>query len=121
MSIENLLDHKCDIFHSIKNTATSSYGLPGEVTFEYPETPDIENIPCHFSVQTNNEGVSQTDPKNILISSPMLTLPIGTDIRINDKVIDKGSGLEYTAGVPRNIRNHHIKVQLYRTSVQEAL
>ncbi len=121
MGVYELLDHECDIYHTVKTTAPSSYGLPGEDTFDYKGTPDIEAVPCHFSTKINNEGVSQMDPKNILMSTVILTLPIGTDIRINDKVVDKRNGLEYTAAVPRGIRNHHIKVTLYRTSVQEAL
>lgn len=121
MSIENLLDHECDIYHAAKTTASSTYGLPGEETFDYAANPDIVKVLCHFSLKTNGEGVSQMDPKNILMSTLMLTLPTGTDIRINDKVVDKRNGLEYTAAVPRVIRNHHIKVSLYMTSVQEAL
>ena len=121
MSIENLLDHECDIYHAIKNTAATSYGLPGEISFDYPEIPDIKNVPCHFSVKAIGEGINQTDPRNIMTSTPMLALPIGTDIRLNDKVVDKTTGIEYTASVPRNVRGHHMKVQLYRNGQQEAL
>ena len=43
-----------------------------------------------------------------------LTLPIDTDIRVNDKVVDCESGYEYEAEVPRNIRDHHIVVWIHR-------
>ena len=43
-----------------------------------------------------------------------LTLPTGTDIKVNDKVIDCDTGYEYEAEVPRNIRGHHITVQIHR-------
>ena len=39
-----------------------------------------------------------------------LTLPAGTDVRLNDKIIDCNTGFEYTAEQPRNIRGHHIFV-----------
>ena len=120
MSLEELLDHKCDIYHMVGEVGASSYGLPGEETFDYPETPDISNIDCHFSSK-GTEGVSQTDPKNILMGTLTLTLPFGTNIRINDKVVNKSNNLEYTAAVPRNVRTHHVKVQLYRNFIQEAL
>ena len=48
-------------------------------------------------------------------------MSIGTDIRINDKVVDCETGLEYTAERPRNIRDHHIFVYIKRTKEQEAL
>lgn len=121
MSLENLLDHKCDIFHIVGETGASSYGLPGEETFEYPDTADIPNVDCHFSVKSVNEVVSQTDPKNIMMGSSMLTLPFGTDVRILDKIVDKSNDIEYTAGLPRNVRVHHIKVPIFRTNIQEAL
>ena len=50
-----------------------------------------------------------------------LTLPIGTDVRINDKIVDCATRLEYTAEQPVNVRNHHIFVYIKRNTGQEAL
>ena len=50
-----------------------------------------------------------------------LTLPIGTDVRLNDKIVDCDTGLEYTAEQPVNVRGHHLFVYLKRKNGQEAL
>jgi hypothetical protein len=50
-----------------------------------------------------------------------LTLPTGTDVRINDKIVDCSTGLEYTAEQPRDIRGHHIFVYIKKTGEQKAL
>ena len=50
-----------------------------------------------------------------------LTLPAGTDVRLNDKIVSSETGLEYTAGQPRNIRGHHMTVKIYRTAQQRPL
>ena len=118
----NLLDHKCDIYHLKKEEKAGKYGLPSSKKFSYCETPNLEDIPCHFNVKNmGSESMRQLEPQNTLAHRTSLVLPIGTDIRTNDKVVDKATGLEYTAEVPRNIRGHHIKVMVFRTVVQEAL
>ena len=33
---------------------------------------------------------------------------------LNDKIIDLGSGISYYAEIPRNVRDHHIIVQIQR-------
>jgi hypothetical protein len=120
MSFERLLNHKCDIYHLI-STDSSKYGLPSETEYSYPEAPDLIDVPCHFNIKNGSDSISQSEPQNNLYHTTTLILPFGTDIRINDKVIDKETGLEYTAEVPRNIRGHHIKVKVYRKTIQEAL
>ncbi len=47
--------------------------------------------------------------------------PLGTDIRLNDKVVDLENGYAYIAEVPRVIRGHHISVYLHRTGAQGVL
>lgn len=121
MSLENLLDHKCDIYHLKKSKSTVGYGLPDTVSFNYGDVPDLKNVTCHFEVESLDSSVEQKNPQNILTERIKLTLPIGTDIRINDKVVDCETGLEYTAERPRNIRGHHIFVYIKRTKEQEAL
>ena len=116
MSLDNLLDHKCDIYHLKKSKSTVGYGLS-----DYGDIPDLKNVICHFGVESLDSSVEQKNPQNILTERIKLTLPIGTDIRINDKVVDCETGLEYTAERPRNIRGHHIFVYIKRTKEQEAL
>lgn len=121
MSLENLLDHKCDIYHLNKSKSTVGYGLPDSVSFDYGDTPDLKDVICHFGVESLNSSVEQKNPQNILTERIKLTLPTGTDIRINDKIVDCSTGLEYTAEKPKNIRKHHIFAYIKRTKEQEAL
>ena len=121
MSLGNFLDHKCDIYHLKKFKSTVGYGLSDTVSFDYGDVPDLNNVICNFGVESLDSSVEQKNPQNILTERIKLTLPIGTDIRINDKVVDCETGLEYTAERPRNIRGHHIFVYIKRTKEQEAL
>lgn len=121
MAFEKLLDHKCDIYHLVKTEKSPGYGLPSSPSFNYSDEPDESGISCHFGVESLDTEVSQKQPQNILREKIKLTLPINTDIRINDKVVDYSTGYEYTAEKPRNIRGHHIFVYVKRTKSQEAL
>lgn len=120
MSWESMLNHRCDIYH-LRATADESlgYGLGAE-EYGYDEIPDIAGVPCHFA--TNGSlTITQAEPQAVLSASIKLSLPIGTDVRKNDKIVDCADGIEYTAGIPRQVRNHHLIVQLFRTAEQEAL
>lgn len=121
MAFKDLLDHKCDIYHLIKTKKSPGFGLQSSDVFSYPEKPDEKEVACHFGVESLETSVEQKNPQNVLREKIKLTLPIGTDIRINDKIVDCKSGLEYTAERPRNIRGHHIFVYIKRTKEQEAL
>lgn len=121
MSIENLLDHKCDIYHLKESAKSVGYGLPGSQSFGYPDKPDLSNVICHFGIESLDAETEQKNPQNILHERVKLTLPSGTDIRINDRIVECSTGLEYTAEKPRNIRDHHIFVYIKRTKEQEAL
>lgn len=121
MSIENLLDHKCDIYHLRKTESSPGYGLPSSPSFDYPDKPDEKQIICHFGIESLEADVEQKQPQNVLNEKIKLTLPIGTNVLINDKIVDCNSGFEYTAQRPRNIRGHHIFVYIKRIKEQEAL
>lgn len=125
MAIEDFFDHKCDIYHLKKSTNSPGYGLPESASFSYPDTPDEPKVNCHFSVMfgTNitRNAVHQEQPINKYDIGIKLTLPMGTDVRINDKIVDCDSGFEYTAEQPRNIRNHHTFVYVKRTETQQPL
>ncbi len=112
MPFENLLDHKCAIYHMKKDGKNLGYGITEEA-FSYPAEPDEADIPCHFNV-SDTGTLNQTEDANEYTVVGKLNLPCGTDVRVNDKIIDLCSGISYYAEVPRNIRDHHIIVQVQR-------
>ena len=108
MSLEALLDHTCDIYHIKSQAKSPGYNLPASPRFFYEKEPNEAGVPCHFAVKSQTVTVTQTQPANIMDAKIKLTLPIGTDIRINDKIVWCETGREYTAEMPRNIRGHHL-------------
>lgn len=121
MAFENFLNHTCDIYHITKEGKSPGYGLDASPSFYYPEEPDIKEQACHFGVKSASVTVTQTAPANLLDAKIKLTFPIGTDVRLNDKIVDCDTKLEYTAENPVNVRNHHIFVYIKRNKGQEAL
>ncbi|MDR1408850.1 MAG: YqbH/XkdH family protein [Oscillospiraceae bacterium] len=123
MSLETLLDHKCNIYHIVETQTSPGYGLATSASFSYPENPDLQQVPCHFAVRSADAGATliQHEPQNDLTWRTKLVLPLGTDIRRNDKVVSLDTGLEYTAEQPRNIRNHHLFVYVQRLKEQKPL
>lgn len=112
MSFEKLLNHKCAIYHMIKNEKNLGYGIKAG-DFCYPEEPDIPEIACHFNVRDTG-SMEQTENANEYLMTGKLNLPAGTDVRVNDKIVDLENGLEYRAEIPRNIRDHHMIVTIQR-------
>ena len=112
MAFEDLLDHRCDIYHMVKGEKDMGFAIK-QTGFSYPKVPDVEDVACHFNVNANAE-LTQTESANEFIYSGKLQLPAGTDVRVNDKVVDKNTGLAYTAEMPHNIRDHHIMVNIQR-------
>lgn len=121
MAIEDFFDHRCSIYHTQQESTSPGYGLPGSPKFKYHKQPDLEEVPCHFGVRSASIQIAQHQPQNDMDSDIKLTLPAGTDIRLNDKIVSSETGLEYTAGQPRNIRGHHMTVKIYRTAQQRPL
>lgn len=121
MSIDDLFDNRCDIYHVIRESASPGYKLPPSGEYRYNAVPDIAGLPCHFGLKYRDTAMTQHEPENRYYSRVKLALPAGTDVRLNDKIVDIETGLEYTAQVPRNIRGNHITVFVKRTSLQEAL
>lgn len=121
MAFEDFLDHTCDIYHIVKGKASPGYNLPSSPSFEYSKTPDISGQECHFGVRSMSISINQQEPQNVLEGKIKLTLPAGTDIRLNDKIVECSTGLEYTAETPRNIRGHHTFVYIQRVDKQKAL
>jgi len=121
--IEDFFDHECDIYFPTQNTDTVDYGLPGRKTFQYPATPSLTNLDCHFAVKTQTQAIQQDNPQNRLRHAGKLTLPAGTEIPPICKIINKSvtPNEEFTGKLPLNIRNHHVTVELYKRSEQEPM
>ncbi len=121
MGLENLLNHSCNIYHIQEGKASPGYGLAAAPSFSYPEKADISEQECHFGVKSQSVTVTQTAPANLMDAKIKLTLPIGTEVRLNDKIVDCATGLEYTAEQPVNVRGHHLFVYIKRTGGQKPL
>lgn len=110
MALEDFFDHTCDIYHIQESGVSPGYNLPASPLFSYPQEPDMQGVSCHFEVKSQSVTISQGRPLNLMDASIKLVLPAGTDVRLNDKIVDCGTGYAYTAEVPHNIRNHHVFV-----------
>lgn len=120
MSIENLFNHRCSIYHLRTETKSPGYGLPGQTVYSYPDTPDLEHVHCHFKVNASAEMI-QESPMNTFLYTGKLSLPQGTDVRLNDKIVNEESGIDFTAQVPESIRGHHMIVMIQRKGSISAL
>lgn len=121
MAFEDFLNHKCDVFHAIKTNTPLNYGLNSIAEFKYGDTPDIADLSCHFCVKSGNIQLTQTQPYNELNARIKLILPLNADIRRNDKIVDKRTGLSYTAEEPLPIQKHHQYVYIIRDGVKGAV
>ena len=83
MAFEDLLDHRCDIYHMVKGEKDMGFAIK-QTGFSYPKVPDVEDVACHFNVNANAE-LTQTESANEFIYSGKLQLPAGTDVRVNDR------------------------------------
>lgn len=124
MALEDFFNHRCSLYHTVKSDATPGYGLPASPHFTYPEQPDEVDIHCHFNQSGSGGTVNtlvQNLPEHAYEDRIKLQLPIGTDVRVNDKVLDKRTGLFYYAELPRTIRDHHIYVWVKREETEVGL
>jgi len=119
--ITDFFDHTCNIFHLQTSSASPGYALPASPSHSYPTVPDEEGVSCHFGVKAATVTVTQTEPANMLDAKIKLTLPVGTDVRLNDRIVWNDTGLVFTAEVPRNIRGHHKFVYVKRVDAQRPL
>lgn len=121
MSLEALLNHTCDIYHITEATVSPGFNLPTSPEFRYPDEPDISGQICHFGIRSAAISIGQAEPMNLMDAKIKLTLPLGTDIRLNDKIVDCNTGLEYTAERPVNVRNHHLFVYIKKNGEERYL
>lgn len=121
MSFINLLNHQCAIYHLREGDKSPGYGLAASPSFTYPDVPDIDAQVCHFGVGSQNISITQGEPANIMEAKIKLTLPADVDVRLNDKIVDCATGLEYTAEQSVSVREHHQFVYIKRKGEQRAL
>lgn len=121
MSLEALLNHRCNIYHIVEMMSSPGYGLPGSPSHSYPEEPDITDQICHFGVHGSSFSINQTRPINIEDERTKLTLPLDTDVRLNDLIEDVSSGEKFIAERPVNIRDHHLFVYIKKLGVERQL
>lgn len=121
MAFENYLNDLCDIYHAQKSTDSPGYGLTKQPAFSYPAEPDVPGVACHFGVKSESTSINQTAPVNVKESRIKLTLPTGTDVRLNDKIIDKKNGYEYIAEIQHDVHGHHIFVYVAAKGQQRYL
>lgn len=112
MSFENLMDHRCDLYHLTESIQSPGYGLPGEYQYEYHHHPDELDVGCHFAVKDSTIKTTQNQPEQMLEGRIKLVLPLGSPIRMNDKVVWKENQTVFISEYPRIIRNHHLMVYL---------
>ena len=123
MAWEDMLNHHCDIYHLQKESDVLGFGVTDDEHFVYPSKADLEDVECHFHVKEGRYIIMQNEPVNNYDARIKVSLPSGTDIRVNDKVVSKETGFSYIAELPRVIRNnHHIIVYCKREGdVREAV
>lgn len=47
MAFETLLDHKCNIYHIVKEQESKGYGISAS-KYSYPVEPDEKEVKCHL-------------------------------------------------------------------------
>lgn len=112
---EEFLDHKCNIYHLEEETVNVGFGINVADIKKSGNVPDEKDVCCHFHVKSNGLRVVQKEPYSSLDGEVKLSLPPGTDIRMNDIVEDCRDGVKYRAGKPKVIHGgHHIIVEIFR-------
>ena len=82
MSIENLFNHRCSIYHLQETTTSPGFGLPGQTSYSYPKTPDLEPVPYQFKGNAIGETV-QDRAMNTFVITVKLSLPRREELRLD--------------------------------------
>ena len=78
------------------------YGIKAAQSEMCKATPDLEDVPCHFYVNSSL-AIKQNEPFASIEGEAKLALPYGTDIRENDFV--KSRGYLFRAGDVEDLKN----------------
>lgn len=109
---EEFLNHRCSIYHPEQVETKTKYGIKAAQSEMCKATPDLEDVPCHFYVNSSL-AIKQNEPFASVEGEAKLALPYGTDIRENDFV--KSRDYMFRAGIPKAVHgNHHIVVTIRR-------
>jgi len=116
MGFTQLLDNFCSITHLEKASEPGVYGLPSEETYNYPITPHLTEVSCYVFHKgvADSAKVEQGGPNHTIRETIKLILLVDTDIRLNDRI--EVNEVTYIAGVPLNLRGHHIEVRAARVA-----
>lgn len=109
---EDFLNHRCDIYHLETKQQSAGYGIKTGTVMRYGSTPSVTDVHCHFHVKSDVIRIEQNEPYPALSGEGKLTLPIGTDIRKNDKVRNRETGECFICDRPTKIQDHHITVKI---------
>lgn len=111
MSINNLFDHSCNIYHQIIQEKELEYGLKSSNVYTYENEVSEKYIPCHFK-NINDQRITQKEAFYASYDDIKVILPFGTNVVLNDKIVNAQTNEQYIAGFPINYRNSHIIVRL---------
>lgn len=87
--IEDFFEQKCNIYHLMSEKVDYGYGIDitTERAYKYSDKPNEILVPCHFTLSSQiGEKVYQGRPMSTLDGDVKVAFPVGTDIRINDKI-----------------------------------
>lgn len=114
---DDFMNHTCNIYHLKNNPVNVGYGILASDVKAEKSKPDEIAVKCHFHIKSSvgSVAVIQNEPYSSVEGQIKLSLPIGTDIRMNDIVEDCRNGLKYRADIPKEVYGaHHIIVNLRR-------
>jgi len=120
MAISDFFNHTCDIYKYVKTSESKGWGQE-ENLYKYETIASQTDIKCHFKTDSKNTSLSQSESENKLVISQTLVMGINENVVVGDKVINKENDREFTVEDVINVRDHHLKITLYRTSKQVSL
>jgi hypothetical protein len=111
MSYASLLIHRCDVYHLQEQEEIGGFGIPSNAiqrNYQYGMIPDLAQVKCYWERRDLSNGFERREPYTMTNDMYTVHFAIGTDVRINDKVVYNGTAYRLTR--PEPIRNHHIEV-----------
>lgn len=112
---EDFFNHTCNIYHLEDESTDIGYGIRATDVKKPQKKADEKEVRCHFYIRSNGVKIVQKEPYSSADGEMKLSLPVGTNIKMNDTVEDCRDGLMYRAGKPMEVHGgHHIIVMLSR-------
>ena len=68
MSFDDFLNHRCNIYHPVKKDVDFGYGIKSEPAEERLKMPDLEDVPCHFYVNSSPKVIRVESSEIISLS-----------------------------------------------------